>query len=222
MGKGRIKMKAVIFDMDGVLIDSQLYHYIADMETLKKFGVDKDEKFYESFAGTVTPERMKTLKNMFNIEASSEEMTEVRENMILDIIGKEDITPVRGIPELLKSIKDSGLKTAVASSSGYNLINMILERTGIDKYFDSVTSGEDAEHGKPAPDVFLLAARRLDVDPKDCIVIEDSGLGVRAAKAAGMKALGYINPTSGKQDLSPADMITDDFSKININSIIME
>ena len=179
MGRGRIKMRAVIFDMDGVLIDSQPYHYIADMETLKKFGVDKDEKFYESFAGTVTPERMKTLKNMFNIEASSEEMTEVRENMIL-------------------------------------------ERTGIDKYFDSVTSGEDAEHGKPAPDVFLLVARRLDVDPKDCIVIEDSGLGVRAAKAAGMKALGYINPTSGKQDLSPADMITDDFSKININSIIME
>ena len=199
MGKGRIKMKAVIFDMDGVLIDSQPYHYIADMETLKKFGVD-----------------------MFNIEASSEEMTEVRENMILDIIGKEDITPVRGIPELLKSIKDSGLKTAVASSSGYNLINMILERTGIDKYFDSVTSGEDAEHGKPAPDVFLLAARRLDVDPKDCIVIDASGLGGRAAKAAGMKALGYINPTSGKQDLSPADMIIDDFSKININSIIME
>ena len=64
------------------------------------------------------------------------------------------------------------------------------------------------DSGKPAPDVFLLAARRLDVDPKDCIVIEDSGLGVRAAKAAGMKALGYINPTSGKQDLSPADMIT--------------
>ena len=96
---------------------------------------------------------------------------------------------------------------------------MILSRMNIDKYFDSVTSGEDVEHGKPAPDVFLLAAERLGVLPEECTVVEDSGLGVIAAKSAGMRAVGYNNPTSGKQDLSPADIIVYDFSKIDINSI---
>lgn len=212
-------MKAVIFDMDGVLIDSQPYHYRADRETLRRFGVDMEEKFYESFAGTVTPERMKTLKKMFNIENSAEEMTELREKIIFDIIANENISPVNGISELLRVVKEKNLKTAVASSSGYNLINMILSRMNIDKYFDSVTSGEDVEHGKPAPDVFLLAAERLGVLPEECTVVEDSGLGVIAAKSAGMRAVGYNNPTSGKQDLSPADIIVYDFSKIDINSI---
>ena len=142
-------MRAVIFDMDGVLVDSQPYHFKADRDTMIKYGVYKDEKFYESFAGTVTLDRMNTLKNMFHIQASAEEMADVREKMILDIIENEDIKPVNGIPELLRSIKSKGLKTAVASSSGYELINMVLEKLDIAKYFDCITSGVDVKRGKP-------------------------------------------------------------------------
>lgn len=213
-------MKAVIFDMDGVLVDSQPYHFKADIDTMAEYGVIKDQKFYESFAGTLTADRMRTLKEMFGLDAPVEEMTIKRENMILDIMGKEDIKPVLGIPEFLRSIKEKGLTTAVASSSDYKLINLILDRLKIAQYFDSVTSGSDVKRGKPSPDVFLLAAERIGIEPAECLVVEDSENGVKAAKAAGMKALGYINPTSGKQDLSLADFITDDFKKISIDMFI--
>lgn len=213
-------MKAVIFDMDGVLVDSQPYHFKADIDTMTEYGVIKDQKFYESFAGTLTADRMRTLKEMFGLDVPVEEMTIKRENMILDIMGKEDIKPVSGIPEFLRSIKEKGLTTAVASSSDYKLINLILDRLKIAKYFDSVTSGSDVKRGKPSPDVFLLAAERIGIEPAECLVVEDSENGVKAAKAAGMKALGYINPTSGKQDLSLADFITDDFKKISIDMFI--
>lgn len=213
-------MKAVIFDMDGVLVDSQPYHFKADIDTMAEYGVIKDQKFYESFAGTLTADRMRTLKEMFGLDVPVEEMTIKRENMILDIMGKEDIKPVSGIPEFLRSIKEKGLTTAVASSSDYKLINLILDRLKIAQYFDSVTSGSDVKRGKPSPDVFLLAAERIGIEPSECLVVEDSENGVKAAKAAGMKALGYINPTSGKQDLSLADFITDDFKKISIDMFI--
>lgn len=213
-------MKAVIFDMDGVLVDSQPYHFKADIDTMAEYGVIKDQKFYESFAGTLTADRMRTLKEMFGLDVPVEEMTIKRENMILDIMGKEDIKPVSGIPEFLRSIEEKGLTTAVASSSDYKLINLILDRLKIAQYFDSVTSGSDVKRGKPSPDVFLLAAERIGIEPAECLVVEDSENGVKAAKAAGMKVLGYINPTSGKQDLSLADFITDDFKKISIDMFI--
>ena len=209
-------MKAVIFDMDGVLVDSQPYHFKADIDTMAEYGVIKDQKFYEAFAGTLTDNRMRTLRDMFGLDVPAEELIEKREKMILDIMANEDIKPVSGIPELLRSIKALGLKTAVASSSGIELIKLVLDRLGIAVYFDSITSGNDVKMGKPSPDIFLLAAERIGAEPSECLVVEDSENGVKAAKSAGMKALGYINPTSGYQCLDMADFITDDFKKVNI------
>ncbi len=213
---GEKSMKAVIFDMDGVLVDSQPYHFKADIETMAQYGVIKDQKFYEAYAGTLTADRMRMLKEMFCLDVPVEEMTAKREQMILDIMAREDIVPVSGIPEFLKGIKERKLVTAVASSSDYKLIDLILDRLKIAEYFDSITSGSDVKRGKPSPDVFLLAAERINMKPEECLVVEDSENGVKAAKAAGMKALGYINPTSGNQCLDMADFITDDFKKINI------
>ena len=213
-------MKAVIFDMDGVLIDSQPYHFKADIDTMAEYGVIKDQKFYEAFAGTLTDNRMRTLRDMFGLDVPAEELIEKREKMILDIMANEDIKPISGIPELLRSIKALGLKTAVASSSGIELIKLVLDRLGIAVYFDSITSGNDVKRGKPSPDIFLLAAERIGAEPSECLVVEDSENGVRAAKAAGMKALGYINPTSGYQCLDMADAVTDDFRKVDINDFM--
>ena len=213
-------MKAVIFDMDGVLVDSQPYHFKADIETMSEYGVVKDQKFYEKFAGTLTSDRMRILKDLFKLDIPVEEMVKKREDMILEIMAREDIKPVSGIPEFLKSIKNRGLKTAVASSSGYDLIGLILSRLGISEYFDSITSGNDVKRGKPSPDIFLLAAERIGAEPSECLVVEDSENGVKAAKSAGMTALGYVNPTSGNQCLDMADAVTDDFRKVDINDFM--
>ena len=213
-------MKAVIFDMDGVLVDSQPYHFKADIDTMAEYGVIKDQKFYEAFAGTLTDNRMRTLRDMFGLDVPAEELIEKREKMILDVMANEDIKPVSGIPELLRSIKALGLKTAVASSSGIELIKLVLDRLGIAVYFDSITSGNDVKRGKPSPDIFLLAAERIGAEPSECLVVEDSENGVRAAKAAGMTALGYVNPTSGYQCLDMADVVTVDFRKVDINDFM--
>lgn len=212
-------MKAVIFDMDGVLIDSQQYHYKADINTMKDYGVFEEKQFYEAFAGTTTYDRMNMLKDMFSLTADVYEMTAKREQMIIDIMRNEEVYAIKGIPELLSSIKSKDMKIAVASSSSYELINMILYKIGIAEYFDSITSGVDVKRGKPSPDVFLLSSQRIGVSPKNCVVVEDSENGIKASISAGMTAIGYINPTSGNQCLDGAKLVTDDFTKIDADLI---
>ena len=111
------------------------------------------------------------------------------------------------------------MKTAVASSSSYDLIGAVLERLDLRMYFDAIVSGEDMENGKPAPDIFLKTARVLKSDESSCVVIEDSGNGVLAANRAGMKVIGYINPSSGVQNLETATRIIQRFDQINGHDI---
>ena len=206
---------SILFDMDGVLIDSQPMHYEADISTLSHFGVSMSAAGLEKYAGTTNVDRYTRFKNTFHMESTVEEMVAFREACIMNLIQTTDVSPMNGIPKLLKSIRDCGLKAAVASSSSYDLIYAVLNKFGLREYFDQVVSGEDMEKGKPAPDIFLEAAKRLDSLPEQCVVIEDSCNGVLAACRAHMKVIGYINPNSGLQDLSSATEVIDDFSEID-------
>jgi beta-phosphoglucomutase-like phosphatase (HAD superfamily) len=96
-----------------------------------------------------------------------------------------------------------------------------LRKLEITRLFDSIISAEDVAHGKPDPEIFLMSARRLKVIPAECLVVEDAKLGVEAAKEAGMKCLGYRNPHSGNQDLSKADIVTDDFSSLDVQKLLL-
>jgi HAD superfamily hydrolase (TIGR01509 family) len=113
------------------------------------------------------------------------------------------------------------LKLGIASSAQKRLIDYILEKFEIKQLFDSVISADDITHGKPNPEILPVCARKLKVNPAECLVVEDSRLGVQAAKTAGMKCLGYRNPDNGKQDLSKADLITDDLSKLDIQKLLL-
>lgn len=118
-------------------------------------------------------------------------------------------TPVDGSPELVRALARRGYRMAVASSSPMYEITEVVAALGLDGCFEFLISGETVEHPKPAPDIFLQAAAHMGVSPEDCIVIEDSSNGVRAAKAAGMTCIALRNPDSGNQDLTPADIIID-------------
>jgi HAD superfamily hydrolase (TIGR01509 family) len=112
------------------------------------------------------------------------------------------------------------IKLAVASSSHKRMIEYVLKKLEIIDFFDSIVGAEDIDRSKPDPEIFLMSAKRLNVKPEECIVVEDSKLGVEAAKKAGMKCLGYFNPSSGKQDLSKADFVADDFCKLDIQKLL--
>ena len=205
----------VIFDMDGVLIDSQPLHFDIDMEVLKAAGASPKRTDVERRAGKANKDRWSEYKQEFLLSLSVEELINLHVSILMRIFRETQLTPVDGIPELLTLLKEARVKTAVASSSSLDLINLVLEKLNISNYFDAVITGEDVKNSKPEPDVFLKAVEILGSIPENCVVIEDSSHGVLAAKRAGMYCIAYNNPTSGKQDLSPADTEIDSFNKIN-------
>ena len=135
------------------------------------------------------------------------------------LVDESGLKAISGIEALLKDLKLNHFQIALASSSSYVFIDSILDKIGIRDYFDYILSGEDLANSKPAPDIFLEAAKGLGCLPHQCIVIEDSNNGVAAAKAAGMKCIGYMNRTSGNQDLTKATVVIDDFNRINAQFI---
>lgn len=211
---------SILFDMDGVLINSQPMHFQADIQSMKHFGITITAEEMEKYAGTTNRERFTLFKELYHLDASIDEMVTYREQSILDIIRSMDVKPIAGIPELLQDVKRLNLKTAVASASSYALIDLVLEKLNIQSFFDLVVSGEEVAKGKPEPDVFLLTAQRLHKQPFECVVVEDSANGVKAAIRANMKVLGYQNPDSGSQNLSKANRVIDDFRKIRAQDLL--
>lgn len=208
-------IKAVIFDMDGVIIDSQPIHYEADKLALKSVGIDVSYNDLEKYAGTSNINRFTRFKKDFNLILSIKDFISIQQNIIFSLVAKAELLPISGIKELLESLKSNDIKIAVASSSSYIFIDTILNSINVKNYFTQVVSGEDMANSKPAPDIFLATAAKLNTEPSECVVIEDSMNGVLAAKEAGMKCIGYVNINSGSQDLSKATVIIDDFAKID-------
>ena len=206
---------AIIFDMDGVLIDSQPMHYEGDRLTLAAHGIDAPVDEMAAYAGTTNALRFRLFKENYHLQEDIDELIAEREQIMIQLVNDSDAVPTAGSVDLLQSIKAAGLKTAVASSSSYPFIYAVLKKLGIESYFDLIFSGESVPNGKPAPDVFLETSQRLGEQPDNCVVIEDSSNGVLAAVRAGMACVGYQNPTSGEQDLSKATVVINDFRTVD-------
>ena len=116
-------------------------------------------------------------------------------------------------------LKEHDIPTAVASSSPIEFIETNISNLGFNDYFQFLLSGNEVTNGKPAPDIYLAAAKRLNVMPQDCVVLEDSHNGVKAAKSAGMTCIGFQNPNSGIQDISMADTVIDSIKQIDVNQL---
>lgn len=213
-------IKAVIFDMDGVIIDSEPIHLEFAMELFKKLGFNMSVEEYSKFVGTTSKYMWDTIKKKYNLENTIEELIEMERNGFFDFLSSPDkvIEPIAYIPELLKALHENNYKIALASSSPIRLIEFIMESLKIRKYFDELVTGDFVKRSKPEPDVFLYAADKLGVLPEECVVIEDSHNGVLAAKNAGMKCIGYKNLNSGNQDISKADKIINSFNELDINN----
>lgn len=212
--------KAFIFDMDGVIIDSEPLHLKAKLEALQSFGLDvtAESLHYERYVGRSAKEFFQDIAAKFpECKASWLEMAEKKHEIYIDMLKNDDtIQPIAGIPELLARLKANDYKIGLGSSSIIPVVTMVLTRFGIIDYFQCITGGNEVPQTKPSPAIYLLAAERLGVEPANCTVIEDANAGVRAAKAAGMHCIAYLNPNSGKQDLSLADQLIKSYDEINL------
>ncbi|MDF2985937.1 MAG: HAD-superfamily hydrolase, subfamily variant 3 [Eubacterium sp.] len=212
-------IKAFIFDMDGVIIDSEPLHFQSDKLVMKEFGIDIPDSELMKFVGVTNPKMWADLIKSYNLGASIEKLLEIQNKYKRELFGQGTLQAISGIPELISDLKERNILLGLASSSSREFIEMILKNLNIYDYFDIVISGEEVKNSKPAPDIFLKAAEGLGVKPSECIVLEDSGHGVNAAKAAGMKCIAFKNPSSGNQDLSLADCLVCTLEKLNYMEI---
>lgn len=211
--------KAFIFDMDGVIIDSEPIHFDIDVKTMKYLGINISPQELERFVGMTNPDMWRILKQEYNISMPIEEIIDVQLSSKIKVVRELELAPIDGIVELILELKKLDMKLGIASSSPRIFINEVLKKFQIETYFECVVSGEEVTHGKPAPDIYLEAARQLDVNANECIVLEDSKNGIKAAKAASMRCIGFINPNSGDQDLTLADVIVSTIREINVNDL---
>jgi len=210
-------LRAVIFDMDGVLVDSQPYHFAVEDKMCREMGIDVSIEESHSFVGMAGAKVWNYLKNKFALQKTIEELIAFENRARIAYFSSlENVYPIPGVVALLEELKQHDIKTALASSSSVEVIEIFISKLGIGDYFQKIISGNTVEKGKPDPDIFLNTSAALGEDPADCVVIEDSANGVKAAKAAGMKCIGFKNTNSGDQDLSLADMVIDDFRKVNL------
>jgi HAD superfamily hydrolase (TIGR01509 family) len=215
------KPEAVIFDMDGVLVDSEPWHYNIETILFKKLGLDVSEELHHTYLGTAGDLMYSDLKQRFDIPMSLEELIKWDEEYRIDIFSQmSDIKPNPGIPELLKELKFNNIKTGVATSSVPGIVDIILKKCGINSYFDTIVTTDMAGKSKPAPDVYLLTSRIIGVSPSNCVVFEDSFNGVRAAKSASMYCIAYqADNQTHIMNISEADCLIHNFKDINLELI---
>ncbi|MBC9797362.1 HAD family hydrolase [Sinomicrobium weinanense] len=213
--------KHVIFDMDGVLVDSEPIHMQILGEVLNKMGVTLTREYHFSLVGMGALMIWDKLKKDFSLEGNPADLLDAHKAHFFRVIGDREIPLTDGITDLLSRLKDAGYNLSLGSSSPVKLIDIFMEKVSLRKYFDYMVSSEHVANGKPFPDIFLKISELYTISPDNFVVIEDSRNGVKAAKAAGMQCIGYRNANSGNQDLSAADLIISDFGELPTEKIDM-
>ncbi|NCA98861.1 MAG: HAD family phosphatase [Clostridia bacterium] len=209
-------LEAVIFDMDGVIIDSEDSFLRSKQQLLSELGVEVDVSYHYAFFGTTSVYTWTTLKQAFNLIPAVEQLIERANTLREAILHEEGMKPIPGVLDLIRRLHANGIRLAVASSSPMADILHTVASFQVQNCFATFASGGECQNGKPFPDVFLLAAERLGVDPSACLVIEDSRNGLLAAKAAGMACIAFANPDYVAQDLKEADQIVTGFAGLTV------
>jgi len=209
---------AVIFDMDGVIVDNMEYHKKAWAIFLEKYAPGVDLEEFSKHFGKVNRD---LLKIVFTKEVSEEEESRFGEEKeaIYREIYADHIVPVAGLLDLLDSLKENSFKTAVATAAPRVNMDFVFEKTGLRKYFDVLIDATEVTRGKPDPEIYLKVAQRLGYLPDSCLVFEDSFPGVQAAKEAGMKVIALATSHSADR-LQNAESVIKDFTEINLETVL--
>lgn len=201
-------IKAVVFDLDGVLVNTDRFHYLAWKSILQDLGKDFSVEDNEQIKGVARSRSLEILLQMKNIKMSEVEKMRVlrkKNNLYLEYITEIDEDYLlKGVKDFLELLKFNGLRTAIASTSDNT--SLVLEMTGLKKYFDVIIDGYKVKAPKPNPEVYLVSAIELQIEPDECAVFEDSRAGVLSAKRAGMKVVAVSERMIGEADKCVASL----------------
>ena len=223
-GRSRALIKAVIFDMDGVLIDSERLWEKSESLLLERNGLgtnaDYRERHRKKIMGLDQKDSVKLLKEFFGLPQPFEEILEERIRILLELYETQLVSLADGVRELLDALnRERDIRTALASASPMRVIEFVLGKFSLENSFEAVTSGECVERGKPRPDIYLETARRLGTSPARCVAIEDSVNGILSASNAGMRCIAVPDPRIPESEYPPADMVRRSVSEIRLEDI---
>jgi HAD superfamily hydrolase (TIGR01509 family) len=200
-------LKAVIYDMDGLLIDSMLHWMDLDREHFGRYGVELTPEIIRQLTGHSGKENAKWIKENILPETNEEEYFSIRQGSFREIYASKTV-PLPGADELIIKLKNKGLKQAIASGAPLEVVEIVASRFDWKQHLDDLISADHVgDVGKPDPAIFLHAAKKLGVDPKECLVFEDAENGVVAAKRAGMKCIAVPDSRWSFGDFSQADLV---------------
>ncbi len=208
-------IEAIIFDMDGVLVDSEPFHIEIENRLFKLNGIDVSDEEHLEYMGVATEVMWRKIAERHMLELTVEKLTQQSRTESIRYFSELTEIPVMpGLIDLLEELKQKKYPMAVASSSFPEIIEIILTKTGLRSYFQVVVSSEEAGKSKPEPDVFLLAARKLGIIPWNCLVVEDSFNGIKAAHAAQMSCVAYQSPGVDPRKQEHADVVVKSYKEL--------
>ena len=217
-------IEAVIFDLDGSMVDSMWMWRTIDIEYLGKFGIELPENLQACIEGMSFSETAVYFKERFELPDDLDTIKADWNRMAWDKYAYE--VPIKdGVPELLQYCMDHGIKVGIATSNSRELVENVVKVHNLDKYLDCIMTGCDVAKGKPAPDIYLAVAHELGVSPENCLVFEDIIPGIQAGKAAGMRVCAVYDKYSEHQDAEKrtlADYYTYHFKELMEDGILTD
>lgn len=212
--------KAVLFDMDGVIVDTEPLHCKAYFKMFDAVNIKVSDELYESFTGQSTLPICRQLCDIFKLSEAPETLVQLKRKFFKDLFFNDpSLTLIEGVLDLIKDYHSNGLTLVLASSASMTTINNVFTRFKLDPYFVAKLSGADLKASKPHPEIFINAAKASGFSKQECFVIEDSTNGIKAAKNAEIYCVGFKSPHSKNQDYTKADKVISDFTEITFQQI---